>query len=529
MLIEDISSASLAIPEPFYTSNSRAIISGMGSNTLTGISSTSGGGLFGGNVSSPTISASTGGVVVGSDNYTGSISGTGAVVLGSSFNSTTVAGRGCAIVGSYNSAGSMSSTAWGSVLVGCSAFSGNITVQSNVVVGSSTCSATISGFGGVVVGGTSMNGSLNGTACVVVGSTSNASTHVGAGCVLVGSRTMSGTINGSGCVVVGSFGSLATSPIGVGANGAVIVGGDAMAASGTLTGNGAASIGGSGFNATISGAGSVVMGGSALSSANAGTGCVIVGGQTGGVAMSSGGIGNVAIGGVSNGSITIASGNNGCVVVGGNTAGTGTFSSSNGSVRVGGSGYALAIQGSGHTAIACAGTVGAAATDVNLVLIGGTNTTLRRNGVAGAGTPGSVCIGTSTTAQTFSPSIVQTFFKGNPITATVSAGGITVPVTFTAAQLVAGYVTVTAGGTGNLTFPSATTVYTTAADNSGGAFSHTISFNFFIRNTGGGTITLITGTGFTLQGTTGMIANNATRAGLCVLISATTGFLYLYA
>lgn len=518
MLVEDAKSGTFTVTEPFYTTNSRAIVSGTG-NVFTSVSSTSGGGTFGGSGSTPVIATATGAVTVGGNTVTTNITGVGATVIGSLLCAGSIAESGSVIVGSQSFTGGFSSTNGGNVVVGSSGYAGTITssASGSVVVSSAiaTISSSLTGIGSALVGSVSHGATISGNGSVVVASHTSGTTvsclggavvgsYVGAGSIssiggaLVGSHSFSGSVTGvggGGNVVVGSLlfaGATANA-------GTVVVGSASAAASASIGGNGSVLVGSAGFAGSITGGGSVVVGSNA-------TVATFLISSIGSVVVGSGGLDGTLAG-------------HGAVIVGGgsivrNMTGTGA-------VAVGGVSNTVTINSNGGVSIASAGTIGSTGTDTNLVLIGGTNTTLY-----GAG---SVCIGSSSTTQIFSPNSSQTFIKSNPIYA-LTPTGVTAAVTLTPNQLVRGYIDITGGGAITLTFPQADVTYSAVIDNTAAAPTLYMAFNFLIRNEGGGSVTLSAGgvNPFVLRGTTTAISNASVRGGTVVFTSATTGIIFLY-
>lgn len=207
MLIEDMKSGAngnSSFSEPFYTTNSRSIISGTG-NTITSISSTSGGGSFGGSGNAPNISTATGSVYVGGSACTSTISGVGAVLSGGSTITTTISGTGAVCEGGSGNTGTMAGT--GTVRVGGSSVGGTMAGTGSVIVGGSTVTPTSSGVGTVCVGGNSNIVTLAGNGSVMVGGTSDTVTVNGLGGVSIsGAGTVGSVAADAGLVLIGGSG-----------------------------------------------------------------------------------------------------------------------------------------------------------------------------------------------------------------------------------------------------------------------------------------------------------------------------------
>lgn len=530
----------LATSEPFYTSNTRAIISGTG-NTLTNIASNCAGGIFGGSSTNVTITATSGSVAVGGANTTAvpnlggsgnvivgssqvngaSISGSGNVVVGSSSNACVISSNGNAVVGSQALSATIS-TNNGNAIVGSASLAALITGTGCAIIGSNNmgATATVSGSGNVIVGSitafaaTSPFGSTSGN--VVIGSQGALSTFSANGAVLIGSNACTTSIGGVGSVILGGASNAGSTS----ATGSVIIGGQSYNA--LLSGLGAVVVGSQNSLTPISSSGGVIVGGvsSTVTSSLSGSGAVICGGSTSSAILSANG--GVLCGGFTNSGTTSGTGS---TVVGGHTCAV-TITGA-GSVAIGGQTETVTITADGSVAIAATGTVGSAANQSGNILIGGSGTTLA--------SAGNISIGTSTTTQTFGPTNAQLFLKSNPMTAWTTTpinNGAVAAVALTAIQLVNGFINRQSGTVApNFTFPTASSVYNLAVDNTGGTFALNIMFPFLIVNSGGtGVITLTTNTGFgTLQGTTGTIAAGASRAGWCILTANNAGILYFFA
>lgn len=276
----------VSVLEPFYTSNSRAIISGTG-NTLTGVSSTSGGGIFGGNAINPTISAASGSVTVGgaSTTSTPTLGGTGNVCVGSNgANGFALTGSGNVVVGSSSLAATLNGT--GCVVVGSSSIASSAIIAGtgNVVVGSNAAFTGVTGFnasssGNVVIASSAFTGSFGASAigCSVVGGTSSSTTLNGTGSVSAGGYLNVGSLSGNGSSRLGGNANTTT----ISGDGATMCGGIGNA--GTMTGNGVASIGGNANTLALTTNGGTNIGGSSKTITIDGSGCVAIaaGGEVG--------------------------------------------------------------------------------------------------------------------------------------------------------------------------------------------------------------------------------------------------------
>ena len=169
ILVEDMNEASFN--EPLFTTNSRAIISGL--NTITGVSSTSTGAIVGGRFNVPTINTATGSVTVGGYNMGGILlSGQGACMIGSSNSAgTTLSGNGSVLVGSNSLVNTSTLSGTGSVVVG--GYSNTCLVRGNgsvIVCGSGTVGLNTTQTNLVLIGG--QNTSLYGNNSVCIGPSS---------------------------------------------------------------------------------------------------------------------------------------------------------------------------------------------------------------------------------------------------------------------------------------------------------------------------------------------------------------------
>lgn len=476
--------------EPFYTSSSRAIISGNG-NTITNVSATSGGGIFGGNATNVTIGASSGSVAIGGNSVTvtPTVSGLGCVLIGShNPNGLTISGNGCAIMGSVAN----------SCTLGGSGFA---------IVGSNLLSSTIlTGFGCVIAGSTTFSGTLTGTGSSILGSSSSSTSITGTGCALVGGFSGSGTLAGQGNVIVGGL----NNAMSVDGTGNVVISGVGSSSFNTNSAN-TAIVGSSACNYVVGGSsvGSVIIAGqSSLPTVNA-IGAAVVGGFT--------------LSGTTTGGGSLLVGGNNCAVT---MAGTG-------SVAMGGRADTITITGDGCVAISASGTLGNAAGDSGNVLIGGSGTTVTATN--------NVVIGHSTVTQKFSPTATptgpgpQTFIKANPIWGLSSTTTITASATpLTFAQIATGFLRCNAAANITLTFPTATALYNAFIDSTSATFGLNMTFDLnIINDSTTSTVLVAAGTGFVTRGTIAAmtIVTGATSSRICRIIftSNTTGVLLLVA
>ncbi len=230
--------------------------------------------------------------------------------------------------------------------------------------------------------------------------------------------------------------------------------------------------------------------------------------------------GGAVIGGTTSTSTIVASA--GGVIIGGRSMIV-TISGGPGSagVSIGGSSRTVTVGADGGVGICAGGTVGASI-DTNLVLIGGTSSSLFGSG--------NVCIGSSTTTQTFSPSTgPQTYIKANPISARrLNVTSYTTSTSFTVADFIGGYIDMAPTVIlQTFTFPSASSLYTALVDSSGSPFGLLMSFTCILNNTGTQVATLAAGAGNTLGGVSSIGASGVTQVKhiTYTFLSSTTGVI----
>ena len=498
----------LSTSEPFYTTNTRAIISGTG-NTNTSVSSTSGGGIFGGNTNTTVIGASSGSVAVGGYSSTMTLQGRGNVQVGGTANGvTSVVGDGNVIIGTSGLSGGTAVGSVGCAVVGGSSMAGSVSGTANVVIGSVSLNsaATVNGSGSVVIGSVFLIGGVNANGSAIIGSNSVAGTITGSGCVLIGSISYNNTLSGTGAVVVGGSGT----GISVAGNGCVAIGGGSMGSSSIASGN----------------TGTVIVGGSnSIYSATTTTGGVFIGGNvvTGSMSNSSGAV----ILGSSNSNFSIT-GSVGTCMMGGTQLAT-TITSGSGSAIIGGRGYTNALQGIGNVIISAAGTIGSSSNDSNFVLIGGNNTTLTGNSVT-LGNPGSISIGPSTLTVIYAPNNPKLFLKDNHVS-TKTKATYTGAGTLSAADVSGGVIQFTTAS-GAYVMPTTALLCAEMLDSASTAFTGSPNhvFEVMFYNTSGGACTIATGTGQTLTNGTSpiSISNNASQTWKCWFTSPTAMLIEVY-
>jgi len=182
--------------------------------------------------------------------------------------------------------------------------------------------------------------------------------------------------------------------------------------------------------------------------------------------------GETTLGGTSN----TATLTNNAVNVGGSNV-TALLSGS-GSVNVGGASKSITVTGDGDVSISASGTIGLAPTDTNLVMVGGSNTTL-------AGT-GSVAAGPSSLTKLYNPANPKMFVMGSPVI-TKTGSTFSVPGILTPDAVSGGLIEFTTTP-GAYTLPSSSAICAELLDVSltsfTGAPRHSLSVTFY-NNTGG--------------------------------------------
>lgn len=187
---------------------------------------------------------------------------------------------------------------------------------------------------------------------------------------------------------------------------------------------------------------------------------------------------------------------NGAAAVGGTSL---TYTQTGpGSVILGGDSTSCTIAGSGNVTIASSATVGSASSDINLVTIGGSNTTL-------LGT-GSIAIGPSALTKLYHPTNPKLYVMDSPVV-TKTGTTFSSPGAISAAAVSGGMIEFSTTS-GAYTMPTSSDLCTELLDTSltsfTGAPRHTFSVTFY--NTSGGVCTVATGTGQTLTNATSPIS-----------------------
>ena len=149
------------------------------------------------------------------------------------------------------------------------------------------------------------------------------------------------------------------------------------------------------------------------------------------------------------------------------------------------------LTGNGGVVIAAGGVLGSTGTDTNLVMIGGSSTTL-----AGSG---SVCVGSSTDSVLFQPTNPHLYLKGMPTIVNHNTVYNT-PSTITASDLCGGNIEFTSSG--SYTLPTTANIAIELLDVNSTAFSSNIFpvFGVTFYNNTAGSVTLNFGTGQTYSG-----------------------------
>lgn len=170
----------------------------------------------------------------------------------------------------------------------------------------------------------------------------------------------------------------------------------------------------------------------------------------------------------------------------GGTSSTITLSGS-GSTVLSGSSLTTTVGGNGCVSVCASGTLGTSTTHTNIIVIGGSNTTVTSSGV--------VCIGPSSESMQLQPSIAKMYIKDNPIMV-ASTTALTTPGIISPSALSGGYVQFTTTP-GTYTFDTVSNIRNAILDSSGSAFSSSPYFDVTFQNTTGGSVLLTAGTGQT--------------------------------